>query len=82
MFDEFVGRPTYLSGESYGGIYVPTLANEIHEYNKNPTETFAINMKGFAVGNGCADVTECNFINDYPKYQMYLFRDLGYITQK
>ena len=37
VFDEFVGRATYLSGESYGGIYVPTLANEIHQYNKSPT---------------------------------------------
>ncbi len=38
-----------------------------------------INFKGFAVGNGCTDVSECEFINDYPRYQYRLFNDLGLI---
>jgi hypothetical protein len=34
-------------------------------------------LQGFAVGNGCTDLTECEFINDYPRYQYRLFNDLG-----
>lgn len=34
-------------------------------------------MKGFAVGNGCTDITECEFINDFPRYQYQLFNDIG-----
>lgn len=56
FFDKF---PTlrenefYVTGESYGGVYVPTLAQEIMEKNnveKDPSKT--INLVGIAVGNG------------------------------
>jgi len=32
-FPEFVGRDLYISGESYGGIYVPYFAYRVHQYN-------------------------------------------------
>ncbi|XP_021734365.1 serine carboxypeptidase-like 20 [Chenopodium quinoa] len=51
QFPEFNKNPFYVAGESYGGIYVPTLASEIVEGLKakvNPT----INFKGYVVGNG------------------------------
>jgi carboxypeptidase C (cathepsin A) len=35
------------AGESYAGIYVPTLAYAIH------TSKSTINLKGIMVGNGC-----------------------------
>jgi serine carboxypeptidase-like clade 2 len=53
----------YLSGESYAGIYVPLLALEIVNHNKNastPAEE-KVNLKGMIVGNGCTDWTyDCN----------------------
>jgi hypothetical protein len=44
-----------------------------------------INLKGFAVGNGCTDVTECQFDsvdeeNAYPRYQLQLFNDIGILS--
>ncbi|XP_072169182.1 lysosomal protective protein-like [Diadema setosum] len=45
-FPEYASNEFYVTGESYGGIYVPTLSLRILQGNAT------INMKGFAVGNG------------------------------
>ncbi|XP_005108565.2 lysosomal protective protein isoform X2 [Aplysia californica] len=47
-FPEYKSHDFYISGESYGGIYVPTLASVVLD---DP----AINLKGFVVGNGLSD---------------------------
>ncbi|CAL9222352.1 unnamed protein product [Arabidopsis halleri] len=52
MFPEFQSNPFFISGESYAGIYVPTLASEVK--NKNVTKP-VINFKGYLVGNGVTD---------------------------
>lgn len=57
-YPEFKNNEFYISGESYGGIYVPTLALKIVEYNKNASALERINLRGFAVGNG---VTNWNY---------------------
>lgn len=49
-FPEKRANDLYLSGESYGGIYIPYLALRIDEFNQNATQ--AINLKGFMIGNG------------------------------
>jgi carboxypeptidase C (cathepsin A) len=49
-FPERRNNDLYLTGESYGGIYIPYLALRIDEYNQNATDL--INLKGFAIGNG------------------------------
>ena len=49
-FPEFKKNTLYISGESYGGIYVPYMAYQIHDYTKNAEEK--INLEGFLVGNG------------------------------
>lgn len=54
-FPSMKGIDFYISGESYGGIYVPTLAYNIIQYNKNQPESQKINLKGILVGNGVAD---------------------------
>ena len=56
-FPSFKGRDFYISGESYAGIYVPTLAYEVIMYNKGVSENNKINLKGILVGNGVADWT-------------------------
>lgn len=51
-YPELAGNDFWISGESYAGIYVPSLAYAIYNYNvKNPSK--AINLKGILVGNGC-----------------------------
>jgi hypothetical protein len=48
-FSEFMSNELYIVGESYAGVYVPTLAREI--VLGNPS--IPINLKGFAIGDGC-----------------------------
>ncbi|XP_035828811.1 lysosomal protective protein-like [Aplysia californica] len=47
-FPEYHKNDFYITGESYGGIYVPTLAYRV-ALNQS------MNLKGFAVGNGVTD---------------------------
>jgi len=44
-FPEFEGRDLYLTGESYAGVYVPTLAVRVLN------GTLPVNFQGFAIGN-------------------------------
>ncbi|KAL5566720.1 hypothetical protein UlMin_029884 [Ulmus minor] len=53
-FPEFVSNQFYLAGESYAGIYVPTLAAEIVKGIKTGANP-KINFKGYMIGNGCTD---------------------------
>ncbi|ROK31153.1 Lysosomal protective protein [Anabarilius grahami] len=45
LFPEFSKNEFFLTGESYGGIYIPTLAEIVMEDS-------SINLKGIVVGNG------------------------------
>ncbi|XP_044277244.1 LOW QUALITY PROTEIN: lysosomal protective protein [Varanus komodoensis] len=45
LYPEHGSRDLYLTGESYGGVYIPTLAEWVMQ---DP----ALNLKGIAVGNG------------------------------
>ena len=54
-FSELRDYDFYIAGESYGGIYVPTLARLILKYNENVSASKKIKLKGILVGNGVAD---------------------------
>jgi cathepsin A (carboxypeptidase C) len=53
-FPELAEAPFYISGESYAGVYCPTLAKAILDGNEDPTQT-KINLAGLAVGDPCTD---------------------------
>jgi hypothetical protein len=51
-FPEYARNEVWITGESYAGVYVPSLAFAIYNYNKGaPAQP--VNLKGIMVGNGC-----------------------------
>lgn len=67
----------YIIGESYGGIYVPTLVREL--FNKN--SSLLTQLRGFAIGDGCmgTDVV-CGKPNYL--YKMKFFNGHGQFSDK
>ena len=58
LFPEFRGRPLFLAGESYAGVYVPTLAAEllaISASRSTATGAAAVNLQGLWVTDPCTD---------------------------
>ncbi|CAA7396129.1 unnamed protein product [Spirodela intermedia] len=54
LYPEFLGNPFFISGESFAGVYVPTLASEIAKGIQADLKP-ALNFKGYIVGNGVTD---------------------------
>jgi len=50
-FPEFQSHSFYLTGESYAGVYIPTLVREI--MNAGSSSKTKRVLKGVAIGNGC-----------------------------
>jgi len=57
LFPDFINRPLYIAGESYGGHYVPAWADAILNYNEKPGPNGPIDFQGVAIGNGCVNDT-------------------------
>ena len=55
LYPEMKGRKFYISGESYGGKYLPAIASAIIDYNANATEDEKIQLDGVLIGNGFVD---------------------------
>ncbi|TFK56200.1 hypothetical protein OE88DRAFT_1621164 [Heliocybe sulcata] len=53
-FNQFAGRPFHMSGESYGGRYLPVFASEVVDQNKVAAAEGrqTINLKSVLIGNG------------------------------
>jgi serine carboxypeptidase-like clade 2 len=52
-YPELKANDYWIAGESYAGIYVPSLAYAIYQHNLGATPDTFINLKGILVGNGC-----------------------------
>jgi vitellogenic carboxypeptidase-like protein len=53
IYHEYASSPFYVTGESYGGKYVPAIVYKIHV--ENPQAKVKINLKGMAIGDGLVD---------------------------
>eukprot|EP01063_Lacrimia_lanifica_P013775 TRINITY_DN2037_c1_g3_i1.p1 TRINITY_DN2037_c1_g3~~TRINITY_DN2037_c1_g3_i1.p1 ORF type:complete len:566 (+),score=224.34 TRINITY_DN2037_c1_g3_i1:57-1754(+) len=51
-FPELADNEFFIAGESYAGVYVPTLAKELLDHAKG-----VVNLKGLSVGDPCTDNT-------------------------
>ncbi|KAG6829682.1 hypothetical protein H0H92_003800 [Tricholoma furcatifolium] len=58
-FKQFSGRPLHLSGESYGGRYLPVFASEIYDQNQIAIREGRepLNLKSVLIGNGITDIS-------------------------
>ncbi|XP_077564526.1 venom serine carboxypeptidase-like [Haemaphysalis longicornis] len=54
LFGDLAQNEFYVTGESYAGKYVPTLAAAVHE--NAGTMRVKINLRGIAIGNGWTDL--------------------------
>lgn len=53
-FPSIAANEFYVTGESYAGVYVPTLSRAILDHN-DAAGTFKINLAGLAAGDPCTD---------------------------
>ncbi|KAJ4795079.1 Carboxypeptidase [Rhynchospora pubera] len=54
LYPEFLQNPFYITGESYAGVYVPTLSYEVAKGIQVGAKPI-LNFKGYMVGNGVCD---------------------------
>lgn len=63
LFPKLQKNPFFVTGESYGGKYVPAISYAI--YKKNPSAALKINLQGIAIGNGLSDPEHQLKYSDY-----------------
>ncbi|KRX06143.1 hypothetical protein PPERSA_00023 [Pseudocohnilembus persalinus] len=79
-FSEFKKLPFYIAGESYAGIYIPTLSKAILDHNKQVSNSKQINLKGFLVGNGCTSPDQCNTQSLIDPYMYGMLATQGFFS--
>lgn len=63
LFPNLTKNDFFVTGESYGGKYVPAIAYKIH--TENPAASLKINLKGITIGNGFSDPIHQLQYSDY-----------------
>lgn len=63
LFPHLRRNDLYITGESYGGKYVPAMAYTIHR--NNPAADLKLNLKGVAIGDGFSDPINMMVYGDY-----------------
>jgi carboxypeptidase C (cathepsin A) len=82
-FPDFASRDFYITGESYGGIYVPTLAEAILKDKSWTEENNLPDLKGIAVGNGCSgtEVGICSWGDQGDVYSTKYLMSAGFVPE-
>lgn len=92
LFPELQANEFYVSGESYGGKYVPAVAYTI--LKNNPSAKTKINLQGLTIGNGLSDpINQLNYgdylyqlglidVNGKNTFETYEQKGLDYIQNK
>ena len=57
LYPEHAARKLYITGESYGGHYLPAWANAILDFNADPSSPSPLPLAGIGIGNGCINNT-------------------------
>jgi hypothetical protein len=73
-FPMYYNIDLYLTGESYAGIYIPTLAREIVHHNENSIDSDSVlPLRGFAVGDGClgTETDICGNLNPESSFDIW-----------
>lgn len=65
LFPNLQKNHLFLSGESYGGKYVPALGYTIHLRNNEANASMVMNLAGLAIGNGWCDPIHQQQLGDY-----------------
>eukprot|EP01005_Ploeotia_sp_CARIB1_P000600 NODE_179_length_1268_cov_405.376862_g175_i0.p1 GENE.NODE_179_length_1268_cov_405.376862_g175_i0~~NODE_179_length_1268_cov_405.376862_g175_i0.p1 ORF type:complete len:379 (+),score=100.64 NODE_179_length_1268_cov_405.376862_g175_i0:109-1137(+) len=69
VFPELLAVDLYITGESYGGHYVPAFAYWVHTHNTALEDAKKIPLKGISVGDGWIDpITQ---VTEYPPLFFY-----------
>jgi len=76
QFPQFVGTPTWLSGESYAGVYIPSLVNVILQ---NPNSQLYKQLAGVTLGN---PVIDCNEDTIAIQFNLFYYHGLVSYTLK
>jgi len=62
---QFKGRELFITGESYAGHYIPAISAYLHKSGDS-----AVNLVGFAIGNGWTSPYE-----QYPAYNQFSYEN-------
>jgi carboxypeptidase C (cathepsin A) len=78
-FPELIDNELFITGESYGGIYVPTLAEAVLL-----DDDFPAKLQGIAVGNGCSgtEVGICSWGDQGSALSAKFLTSSGFLPQE